>query len=59
MHLASFNSERYFLTNVFVVGIDLSSAYTDIKFEMEEPDEIEDKYHLYQEPSWGSKYRID
>ena len=30
---------------------DLSSAYTDIKFEMEEPDEIEDKYHLYQEPS--------
>lgn len=30
---------------------DLGNAYTDIKFEMEEPDEIEDKYHLYQEPS--------
>lgn len=30
---------------------DLSDAYTDIKFEMEDPEEIEDKYHLYQEPS--------
>jgi hypothetical protein len=30
---------------------DLYCVYTDIKFEMEEPDEIEDKYHLYQEPS--------
>ena len=30
---------------------DLGSAYADIKFEMEDPDEIEDKYHLYQEPS--------
>ena len=37
---------------------DLSDAYTDIKFEMEDPEEIEDKYHLYQEPSWDFQYHI-